>query len=771
MADFTTENIALKEVSLEIWKRILNNLPYLYKTKGTKRGLEALISCYGIPTSILKIREYGGPDVDPSNVTEYTFDNFSYALDFSSSFVSFPWTASNGQWPQSIQFRFLTSTVPPNSMSLVEVNDGSQLKWGLETIPTTTDKGKIRLKILTGSSAYAEVSSSELPLFDGDFNSITLQRSSASDGNVDQTYQLYVKKYKYEQIFYYDYNTLSITDTSGNLGWVTGNSTFYIGGNDYLADPLIASFDELRFWNTNLTEKTIDKHVKHPTSIIGNTITSSYNDLVLRMPFDDPTNHYAYGSGTLQNEAPSELYPTSSMQIYGFANETSFPYNYTGYNYFSTVNFSNIGGSRWSNKIRIESSSLQGNLRHDLKVEKSEYDLAPRDSNKLGIYFSPTTPVNEDIIEFLGLENIGDLIGDPRDLYSGSYVNLDTLKRLYWDLSDRKITVKDYLEYIRRYDSSLFENIKKFLPARVKALLGLVYEPHILERSKVKYRKPAIEDLTKDAVITSSMLMPSTKDDYTGTVDTGDEFIVVSSKNDYVGQLDTNDDFVIDSSKDDYSDVINVKSSNSMSAEHDYLEKNVLVYENSKITSSDFEKFNIYSIIDVNANFVYSGSEYFYEEDIADLRRYINIGNPDYTIIDRRDLYRLPNTLDFFDNFTESTLTSSVIETILPYVNFEKDNNIYAGSGSFLYNNNIYQIYDYRGDFKGTLGAPPSGSYSKYHYKWLRCFSTSEKRLKHFGCKNTIDTTFDLKEPVEVWYSNPNEIQVDDKNDSYVSVV
>lgn len=44
----------------EIYKRIYHNLPLLMKSKGTERGLRALINCFGIPSDVLDIRTYGG---------------------------------------------------------------------------------------------------------------------------------------------------------------------------------------------------------------------------------------------------------------------------------------------------------------------------------------------------------------------------------------------------------------------------------------------------------------------------------------------------------------------------------------------------------------------------------------------------------------------------------------------------------------------------------------------------------------------------------------
>lgn len=49
-----------KDIIQETYKRLYHNLPYLIKTKGTERGLRALINCFGIPSGSLEIREFGG---------------------------------------------------------------------------------------------------------------------------------------------------------------------------------------------------------------------------------------------------------------------------------------------------------------------------------------------------------------------------------------------------------------------------------------------------------------------------------------------------------------------------------------------------------------------------------------------------------------------------------------------------------------------------------------------------------------------------------------
>ena len=73
MVTSSLNSIPKGDISKEIWKRLYHNSPYLLKTKGTERGLKALIACYGIPETILHVKEYGGPLLDKTG-----FRTFSY---------------------------------------------------------------------------------------------------------------------------------------------------------------------------------------------------------------------------------------------------------------------------------------------------------------------------------------------------------------------------------------------------------------------------------------------------------------------------------------------------------------------------------------------------------------------------------------------------------------------------------------------------------------------------------------------------------------------
>lgn len=69
-------NIPRKDLTLDSYKRLYHNLPYLFKAKGAHGGLEGLITLFGITGSILPIKEYGGM-TDYQDLKGYTTDKIT----------------------------------------------------------------------------------------------------------------------------------------------------------------------------------------------------------------------------------------------------------------------------------------------------------------------------------------------------------------------------------------------------------------------------------------------------------------------------------------------------------------------------------------------------------------------------------------------------------------------------------------------------------------------------------------------------------------------
>jgi hypothetical protein len=88
------QTLASDTIQKEIYKRIYHNLPYLLKTRGTQRGLKALLSTFGIPDDILTVNEFGGypiaskDDIFGINNEKVSIITGSFNVSLSSSLLS-----------------------------------------------------------------------------------------------------------------------------------------------------------------------------------------------------------------------------------------------------------------------------------------------------------------------------------------------------------------------------------------------------------------------------------------------------------------------------------------------------------------------------------------------------------------------------------------------------------------------------------------------------------------------------------------------------------
>ena len=175
---------------------------------------------------------------------------------------------------------------------------------------------------------------------------------------------------------------------------------------------------EFRLWNEHISQSVFDNHVRAPKSYNGNTTSSYYDNLQFRLPLDNNVNLNSNPSGAL-DVANAKLYHTSAS-AFGFSGN-----QFRSFVDKEQMRVPNLGPQRRNaTKIRIEDTTLNGSLSSNVRREASSQDFAPVDSNKLGIYFSPSDVVNEDIIYSLADFDFDNQVGDPRDQYKLSYRGL-----------------------------------------------------------------------------------------------------------------------------------------------------------------------------------------------------------------------------------------------------------------------------------------------------------------------------------------------------------
>ena len=258
------------------------------------------------------------------------------------------------------------------------------------------------------------------------------------------------------------------------------------GSGSSFGTQFSGSLMEYRLWTEPLSSSVFDNHVRVPKAYNGNHYSSSYDKLAVRYQLDENKDFSNATKSTASNTAHDLSYETQTISASGFLG--NFSRTLTDQ---EKLRVPSVGPSRRNaTKIRIEDSDIPrdiegvGSLLIDQRREKSNDDFAPLDDHSLGIYFSPVDIVNEDIIYSIADFNFDDYIGDPRDESKPIYKDLRDLRREYFKRYDMSNNFFDYLRILQFYDSSVYETLRQFVPARAKTSVGVLIEPNILERSK-----------------------------------------------------------------------------------------------------------------------------------------------------------------------------------------------------------------------------------------------------------------------------------------------
>lgn len=534
------------------YKRLYNNLPTLLKSKGTNKFADYLSTVYGIPDTILRPLEFGGTDKNESTV-EYSFDRFTYALQVSGSqYIYTPWTTLSSSYVDSVysdksinafEFRFKpfeNSYIPPTqSLAVIRnFNTNNDPVVGITLTKYLTGSynyGIVKLymdKSGGGSTTtYTTLSLDPLPIFVtnslGEYNwyNILVQRVLGSDTSYvdsgyvnsgytlddsDYLYNIYVKNEVGGEIGHQASGSLTGSIEITDIAW-SGSTTkqLVIGGyditpnNSVFGNRFSGSLQELRLWGVPLSQSKFNHHILNPESFEGNDTTSPYDKLVGRFPLGNDLYTYNHSLTTkvygvqpnISMAYSSSAYTTSSyISASGFLNQN----NYAS---FKETYYTNPAVSTYTSpvtsKIDIVSSSVYGNiLTLNHSIVQSPILTNTTDIHLYQFGFSPQDEINEDIIAHLGTTyNIDDIIGNPEEASSTSYEDLTLLQNKYFKKYQKNFNYKDFETLINYFHNSVFRFIKDFTPGRSNTATGLIYKPHILERSKQARYEPSYETI------------------------------------------------------------------------------------------------------------------------------------------------------------------------------------------------------------------------------------------------------------------------------------
>lgn len=764
-----TEINPAKQRTNEIWRRIVNNLPYLLKHKGTRRGIYAIMACYGVPSSNLSILEFGGPEVGDSSKSKLVYENITTALKMNmGSSVEMKWGQTNTNIvPNTIEF-----FIKPNESGNYTLISGSG--WNVSISASLNDErfGQVAFNYNTTNV----ISSSILPIYNGQFFGISV--SSGSNG-----LKLDVRQSNKEKTIFQESITGSFT-----TNWNNGNS-IKLGGN------YSGSVDEFRLWSSQLDTQRFYEHVSFPEMINGNDVFGSTDELHFRLDFEYPKNLYGTnGTSSLINVDTNIFYPeiqlnpSTSLQLTrnileetgsinsdaiksvntftvysasatGFSSITNYPHNFEVIDRSVVLEIPDLGAGRYStNKIRFESQTdfagndVSGGVDLSLKnrVTKKAFDQSPTDSNRVGLFFSPTKELNIDIAKSIGGINLDNYIGDPGDRTKSNYKSLDSLRKYYFTRFDNR-DIYQYINLIKLYEKSMFEDIKKMLPARVKATTGLLIEPHILERSKIAQKDPTGDEYQKEAIIHY------------------DDTTTLSSENNQMYSLISADiSENIFGENNQYEAIVYTASLDSIIAENNQLDTSILD-NTSPLTFADSYQYNV--VVDAGLDLPTITTELELGIETVGQSTYETIGFGIYaqsgsairTYFDKdnkivKERIRVQLITEQKERIvTKFAVTASInglgdprggfISDIQRYTETTLNIQSFSGSVVPVVKGNIIEV-------KNVDGYLPT------HYRNTNDLTRGLQNSFFRGSKNTAATTLDGTSPIETFVSNPNTLTV-----------
>ena len=351
-----------EDITTEVWRRIVNNLPYLLKTKGTSRSVKALMNAYGIPQTLLSIREYGGP-LATNDAPSLIEDRFAYSLRLTGeSQVSAHMhhvTSSNTEWgisrgiipimtheirfkPSVTQSMLLMSYTKENTTTeyvdplyhdlgytITNTANGSNI-WHVALEHTasysgSSNYGRVHFVMAQGSASIVtplKATTQWAPLYDNDWWNLRLQFNTSaphynSGSNTDTTYHIQVQK-KSDFVNAKVVHAVSASATPGtgshyqfwcsptplyilNIGGSSGSisDTDDLGINGYLSASLGLNAIP-RMFNGNLQEYRSWLEIVSDSAFNDHTInpTSYASGLSPSSSFDTLIRQFTFGSDT-----------------------------------------------------------------------------------------------------------------------------------------------------------------------------------------------------------------------------------------------------------------------------------------------------------------------------------------------------------------------------------------------------------------------------------------------------------------------------------------
>jgi len=162
-------------VTHNTWRKVINNLVYLYKSKGTLNSVDALLNIYGYPNDVISINEYGGSSTEhnPSiilNDASKLLDGMggqSGSVSFvkstkkinswmfngnNSRVLNFDWWTNDATGLDTIEFMLKPTKTSNNQIIVESSGSGTEKLWDLRLVSSASSNNVSKVEFRLNNS-------------------------------------------------------------------------------------------------------------------------------------------------------------------------------------------------------------------------------------------------------------------------------------------------------------------------------------------------------------------------------------------------------------------------------------------------------------------------------------------------------------------------------------------------------------------------------------------------------------------------------------------
>ena len=522
------DEIGVQAVINSTWKKILTNLMYVYKTKGTTEAINSLLNLYGFDSNGFKMREYGG-SIAEHNPTIITNDsqeflegmtnikgNVSYVKSVEPfPMINFRGTNSLGvDWwrndttPNGIEFVFNADKSLTNQTILRSSGSNNDL-WDLRLIPSasSTQFSQLQFRLNTTPSGSGAITNSAIsmssPYVDfqnGNIYNVFLQRLYVTGStpnhlaNFTQSYHMFVARKDDDKIRNVSATSMSCHISGANFNFVE-QAAAKESKNLFVGETLSGSVAEIRAWDSYVSMSKFKQHTLNYRSTVTNTITGSVANLIYRYPFDENIVNWS----TNPNSASLKVHDANSQNVKDYS---IFIASQSNFNYATTMTEQTFYrlGVKGTDKLPNDNQTnltpkvtVVGSLDPDQVSVQDPTDASGQPerqfTNQFGRDVSYVNAIDTLVMNAMPDFRIDDFIGDPDEQLTDTYEDLMKLRKALLIDPDVKIDVE---KNIRAVENILTDEVKETLeimtPAKTNFEMFYDIKNDTLFRSKIPKR-------------------------------------------------------------------------------------------------------------------------------------------------------------------------------------------------------------------------------------------------------------------------------------------